>query len=686
MILFIKDCIFITSVLILTTTMGLPFLCLIPAERFKYRWLIAPVLGYGFIGFLATAAYVYGFSQHTLYLLLWGISAIILLILARKTVKTDRASLGCIRTYVWFFTLWFLALFIICLPFKLGGLQFASFQGWIWDQYAYVGQALAYYKHSYADLLKSDAFAYLQDPVQIFGAIELNRRPTVSILFRFLAEAQHQDMYRLGYLYLSVLISYAILAMTFLMTNLFRASLLRALILSIAVFIGFWGQAYIDFNAWAMTSSIPLLLVIMTYALVTVRAMAIHEPFKCLELLPLACLVGFSFYFYPENTVFQLAGFLVLFFLFTVVNIKEFKNNFLPSLKLGCALLLGLALSFVCPDQTIGFLLKIAQFASANVMTRAVYGEYLMPLFGQANWFGPLLDNAVEYSQQITHTENQHLVLSYIADYIFIQGHLGILYNALVDGFYGFLGMYFLTPLASIPPVFQDLWREILLVLAVFFFVTNIKSYVKAATRYPAFFTLVIIFVVMVLSFLFSANIFSLARAIYYIAPYCLILFFIPFIEATSVVSYTNILFIIMLLAQFGFGVARIVLVSSHHYPVYPLPYTFARAHYFPEGQSLYDWNVSRFDAEIKKCHRIYINVPNEWQEIAVTFYLYSKEKEFVKKFPVKTSVWATTPIGYQTFNGMEDCEFKTKENGLSDNKTFNELQLVPYRIKNGTQ
>jgi hypothetical protein len=377
---------------------------------------------------------------------------------------------------------------------------------------------------------------------------------------------------------------------------------------------------------------------------------------------------------------------MVLFFIVTVINIRQFKTNFIPSLKLVIAILSGVALAFICPDQTIGFLLKIAQFASSNVMTRAVYGEYLLPLFGQSNWLSPLLDNAVAYSHQITHTEDQHLVLSYIADYIFIQGHLEILYKALVDGFYGLLGMYFLTPLANIPPAFQDLWREILLVLGIFFFVTNIKLYVNAAAKYPLFFMLVMIFIVMDLSFLLSANIFSLARAIFYIAPYCLILFFIPLIETPSLLSYPNALFIIMLLAQFGFGVTRIVMAASHHYPIYPLPYTFARSHYFPDAQSRYDWNLSRFDAEIKKCHRIYINVTNEWQEMAIAFYLYSKEKEFVKKFPVKTSVWAPTPIGYQTFNGMEDCELTTKENSLSDNKTFNELQLTPYRIKNGEQ
>ena len=69
-----------------------------------------------------------------------------------------------------------------------------------------------------------------------------------------------------------------------------------------------------------------------------------------------------------------------------------------------------------------------------------------------------------------------------------------------------------------------------------------------------------------------------------------------------------------------------------------------------------------------------------------MAFYLYAKEKEFVKKFPVKTSVWATTPIGYQTFNGTEDCELTTTEKILSNNKTFNELQLTPYRAKNGGQ
>jgi len=174
---------------------------------------------------------------------------------------------------------------------------------------------------------------------------------------------------------------------------------------------------------------------------------------------------------------------------------------------------------------------------------------------------------------------------------------------------------------------------------------------------------------------------YGMARGIYYVAPYGLMLFFIPFLLSEKIFTYKNTFFIILLLSQFGFSVARIINVSEHKFPIYPLPYAFGRSYYFPEGHISYDWNLSRFDSSLVNCHRIYIDVPNEWQEYFIVYYLYSKNIEFVKKYPVKTTFWAEVPLGYQTLNGKEDCVFSTIKK-TRNQTVFHELRLTPYQRK----
>lgn len=682
--LFGMDCLFILSTFTLIFLIGLPFLYLVPSSAFNNKYLISPIFGYGVAGFLATVLYKAGLSHLHLYEILCFIAICILstLIYKRRTIF-NKFSIHS-RQNIIILTMWVSALILILIPYWLGGTQFSVYQGWIWDQFSYLGAALTFHHKSYAQVMASTGDSFLHAPVSLFGAIEISRRPTIEFLYSLLTQPVPHEMYRYGYLYLAMFVSNSILAATFLITNIFNCSIYRALIVAIAIFVGFWGQSYIDFNAWAMTGAMPILLLVVTYVIIAARNIQSQTPLKLINLIPLSCLIAFALYIYPEDSIFHLPGLLAILLMVNFIGWKfqNKKNMLVPTSKVFLAILIGLSLSALFFTATIGYFLWAAGFSAQNIMTQAVYGDYLQPIFGQANWFRPLLFAAVNFSTTTVNVENQGVVLLYILKKIFIEGHPELIYYGIVDGFYGFFGMYFLTPLASLAQSTQEIWRGVLAIGLVGFLWFNFKSYVEAVSKYRSYFLFVGLMAGMLLFFLLMTRVYAMARGLYFLAPYALILFFIPFLLSKKIFTLKNSFYLLVILSQFTFGVVRIDLAKSHHNPIYPLPYTLARTHYFLEGKSDYDWNLSKFDKALKQCHRIYVDVPNGWQQYGVNFYLYSKNKQYVQKGPVKTSFWATTPVGYQALNGKEDCAISIVKKELPNNVVFNELTIGPYVSK----
>jgi hypothetical protein len=571
---------------------------------------------------------------------------------------------------------------LILLPYWLGGSEFSFYQGWIHDQFAYLGTALTFMHETFTDIHRGSKEWLVKSPVGYFATIELFRRPTIMHLFGILSRPVMTDMYRLGYLFLAIMVANGILAATFLMTNIFNCTLMRAAIVASAIFVGFWGQLYIDFNAWSMTGAMPILLLITTYIIVAVNNIQLQMPLKLVDLLPLSCLLGFAVYIYPENAIFHLPALaltMLLALIFVGQRILIKKEYYRPVARMIFAMILGLALSAFYYKGTIRYFFRTVAKTSENVMTSPVYGDYLQPFFGMANWFRPLLDAASGYSLKLVATESPRLMIYYILNHIFAGGHLEYIYYMIVDGFYGFFGMYFFTPSSGLPYITQELWRAVLAVGLILFFLLHLNYYRTTTTtsRLRLYYIFVAIFTLMLFSFLCINGLYAMARGLYYLAPYSMILFFVPFLLSKKVYTLKNSLFILALCSQLGFGLARIAGAAEHHNPIYSLPYTMARPHYFLDGKTSYDWDFSRFDLAINNCQRIYINLPNAWQEYGVTLYLYSKGKEFVKKFPIKATFWDSHPIAHQTLNGKEDCAFVETKTTHANKIQFHQLALI---------
>jgi hypothetical protein len=677
--LFGMDCLYILATFGLAYLIGLPFVCLIPSSYFNNKYLLPSIFGYGFVGFAATILYKHGVNHHQLYISLCIVALLISLILVYKRCLLKAMLENHAKTVVPVLLIWLAAFVIILLPYWLGGEQVTIYQGWIHDHFSYLGAAFTYTNETFKEVNQSSGEFFLRSPNSLIGAIELYRRPGIEHLFGVLSKVQPHEMYRYGYVFLAILVANGILAMTFLMTNILNCSVIRATLVSAAIFVGFWGQVFIDFNAWSMTGAMPILLLVTTYIIVAARNIKNQSPLTFAELIPLSCLVGFALYIYPENTFFHLPGLLAVLLAANVVGwrLQLTKSWVVPTAKVIVAVAIGFILSAFYFNGTVGHFIWAAGFSAQNLMTEAVYGDYLQPFLGQANWFRPLFDNAVAYSNATVQAENQGMVLLYILKKIFVEGHLELLYYTVVDGFYGFFGMYFLTPTANLSQQAQEIWRIVIALILVASIWVNFKSYTNATSRFRLLFIFTATLCAMLATFLLLTRIYAMARGLYFVAPYCMVLFLIPFLLSEKIFTIKNVFFIIFLLSQLGFGLARINSVVAHNNPIYPLPYTMARTHYFIEGKSQYDWTLSRFDSAIRNCHRVYVDVPNGWQEYSVAFYLQAKGKEFVKKYPVKTSFWAVEYVGYQKTNGKEDCTISVSKKILPDGVEFNELLLV---------
>jgi hypothetical protein len=662
------DLLFIVCAFVVTFLIGLPFTMLIPTRFFRNRLLPAPLFGYGFIVFITTILYQFGFNHIQIHRSLSYLALLILLLLVWRLKSAAKPfPIGTIPIYV---LIWLVATLVIILPYWTGGQQFSSYQGWIHDQLSYLGSAMTYSRETFADVKRSAGEFFVEKPVSVYGAIELFRRPGIMHLYGVLTSVCRSEQYRMGYLFLAFLGASGILGATFFISNVFNCSARRAILVAAALYLGFWGQSYIDFNAWAMAGCIPLMLVIATYTLVLASKLRTREPVKYFELVPLCLLYAFSIYIYPENTIFQLPA------LFAIVLLADYKNCWrLPSLKIFLTFLFGIALTAFYFQGTIGWFIWAANFTKDNAMTQAVYGDYLEPILGQAGWFRTLMLQAVQFSIDNVKSENQKYVLLYLIKQVFQEGRFELIYYALIDGFYGLYGMYFLTPFMSWPGWLQQIWRLFLAIGTFLLLRGNLRTVstrehvVRLAYLYAG------VLGSMLLVFLFATRIYGMARGLYFVAPYFFILLFTPLFTASTVSWKKFLPLILVLTSQFLFGAARVIFAATNQ-PHYPLPYRLASTHYFPDGKTNFDLNLGRFDPILDSCSRIYVDVPNGWQEYFVVFYLYSKEKDFVKKIPAKTSFWAVEIIGHQKTNGKEDCLFSVKKKALPNGTEYSELHL----------
>ncbi len=440
------DWLFLVGTFGLTFLVGIPIISLFSSQHLKNRFLASSVAGYGFMAFATTVLYKKGVSHQLLYKIFIATAVIVIVGLAIKR-HFEKSDLPKVNAYTYLFLIFLAFIVVLYLPYYFGGLKFAAFQGWIHDNFSYLAASLTYTHETYREVNQSSGEFFLRSPVSVMGAIELHRRPGVMHLFGVLSQINSTEQYRYGYLFLVFLMGNGILASSFLMTNIFNVSILRAFLVSGAIFLGFWGQSFIDFNAWAMAGSIPVLLVITTYIISISGQISKESEVKFKELIPVTLLYGFAIYLYPENSIFHLPALIGILFLFGLQKFRtlEPKRALFTILKSTLTIILGILL-FCIPYYrgTIEWFLWAAKFAASNVLDHTVWGNYLEPLFGQNNWFRPLVGQAVAYSQEFFKEESPRHILEYVGSQIFFHGKLNLLFYGFVDGFYGLFGMYFL--------------------------------------------------------------------------------------------------------------------------------------------------------------------------------------------------------------------------------------------------
>lgn len=250
----------------LFTGLGWPLTTLLPLRRRLYGLGAAPVLGFGWLGVVATLLYRGGLPPWSglLVLLASPIGWAGLVRALRREKEEARPSLALGVSLVG-------VVLLLLLPSWLGGLQFALFQGNEWDESNYVGSAVAYKLHSYGELdpragsaagepVANTSSSALRTGFGDFGSRNLDWRPTVVIAYAALDPLLPGLLTTGGYTYRVLMLSLWFGAAAFVLRGLLRAGPKETVLAAVALTVGFFGQYVVDINAWSELGGVPLAL------------------------------------------------------------------------------------------------------------------------------------------------------------------------------------------------------------------------------------------------------------------------------------------------------------------------------------------------------------------------------------------------------------------------------------------
>ncbi len=249
----------------LFTGLGWPATRMLPLERRLRGLAAAPVVGFGWFGVVATLLYRAGLPPWSALLVAALASPLGWVGLAR-TLRREREEA---RPSLLLGGGLVAVVFLLLLPSWVGGLQFALFQGNQWDESNYVGSAVAYRLHSYAELTADAARDPGEAPLALqtgfgdFGSRNLGWRPTVVIGYAALDPLLPGLLATGGYTYRMLMLSLWFCAAGFVLRALFRAGSMQTVLVAAALTIGFFGQYVVDIDAWSELSCVPLALTAM---------------------------------------------------------------------------------------------------------------------------------------------------------------------------------------------------------------------------------------------------------------------------------------------------------------------------------------------------------------------------------------------------------------------------------------
>lgn len=191
---------------------------------------------------------------------------------------------------------------VIILPAILGHVQFYAFRGNWWDHFNYIAgvESIAVYRASALRHL-ADGIASA-DPITVYAVAPVATRPAVGLIASVF-KLDSADIFAYSYAYLALLLA-ALTPITALALAPLRNRSLRSglyYLLAASIPIGFWGQMLLDSSAWSHIACLPLLAMLFYSTMATTSEGTPRQRPVRMTAATLLLFLG-AFVIYPEAT------------------------------------------------------------------------------------------------------------------------------------------------------------------------------------------------------------------------------------------------------------------------------------------------------------------------------------------------------------------------------------------------
>jgi hypothetical protein len=587
-----SDLLLLATMVFVCGGVGLPLARLLP-ERFAWRLLVAPTLGYCVLAFLVPIAYRHGVTIPQFFWASVVLAVVSIALHVRKVrlVEDTRFLIGAIVV----------TLVVLMLPRWLGRESFSVFQGNHWDHFGYLESAIAYARRPYSSLQVLNDYQIMRVPFLDMAAGQLSSRPSVHQLYAVFSRARPEQAYRLAYPFLVFsFVQFAQVAM-FAVRNSFPAmSRWFCVVIALVFPLGFWGQYIYDINAWSHISATPILflLVALVALVLAASATSLREGFKIAGVL--ATLVIGAIYLYPE-------GFLVHVAAMGVVSFGALAYRAIRARKIELAALAPFA----------GFVAVVAVLAYPPqldfVLAQFKFGS------GEPQPWWQYFD-----------------VFFYGRD-----GHASHGFAKLADYVAAFFGLYFATPKSGVGIAIASIQRIAILLVIAGVVAANIGVLTgKLRTdgrKVVALWTAIALLMLLpALRLVLAQNYWVAGKVVSFASPLLMTLLVLPlgFASTTRVQRALRVAVALFVAFQLFLGLARTPAARRkfgiHYAPPYP-------ANQIRELKTDMPWDLRPLEPALPRGTKVLLHRIDPWLSTYVTIFLYSRRIVFAVAGPVNT-------------------------------------------------
>lgn len=357
----------VLSVLVLLASILIIGNAAVAVLRLPYSYALP--LGIGLIGIVVTAVMVTADRRLTDARYAVALMTLVSLyfvrgfVANRKAVFTTVALVG--ATFI-----------VIILPAVLGHAQFYAFRGNWWDHFNYIAgvESIADYRASALRHL-SDGIASA-DPTTIYAVAPVSLRPAVGLVAAVF-KLDGADIFAYSYAYLALLLAALTPVIALALATLRNGSLPQKLyyLLAASIPVGFWGQMLLDSAVWSHIACMPLLAMLFYSMMVTTSESNPRQRPPGMTLATLLLFLG-AFVIYPEATSVLTA----LLILTRVITMRSINWGLYYTAVFAAAALIAGAIDF---SGSVGFFLAQAKFGVAQTQGNASWFLYtFQPYFG----------------------------------------------------------------------------------------------------------------------------------------------------------------------------------------------------------------------------------------------------------------------------------------------------------------